>query len=136
MKKISLKENNNKIVNRILNSNSIKKELDFIDYSQENFILIGVNTKNEIVYKEVLFKGGLNYCMVDYSIIFKKLLLNGCSGFITAHNHPSNNLSPSLEDEKIKNDIKKISNLFKLRYLDNIIFNKGEYLSFYDEDLL
>jgi len=136
MKKVKISElelNQNKISSSQKALELFKKNLDF---SQENFILIGVDTKNNIVFTKNLFKGGLNWCGIDTKLIFKEILINNCSGFIIGHNHPSGDLTPSQEDKEISNKIKEISKILELRYLDNLIFDNEKYISFFDEDLL
>ncbi len=136
MKKIKLKDikqSKDKITNSESALEFLKNDLDL---SQENFILIGVDTKNNIIFTKTLFKGGLNWCCIDTKIIFKEILINGCSGFIIGHNHPSGDLEPSQEDKEISHKIKEISNILDLRYLDNLIFDNEKFISFFDEDLL
>jgi DNA repair protein RadC len=100
-----------------------------IDFTRENFILIGLNTKNKIVFKEVLFQGGLNSCLVCPKLLFKKLFINDCNSFIVAHNHPSNDLSPSDEDLNIFDILKEQGKLLTCACLDSIIFNKSYFYS-------
>ena len=108
--------------------NKIKKFK--IDHSQENFILIYLNTKNKIIGSEVLFKGGVNSCIIDPKIIFRKALSKkNINSLIIAHNHPSKNLKPSDEDKHIYEILKKGGKILDLKVLDSIIFNKKEYYS-------
>ena len=111
----------------------LKKDLDL---SQENFIIMGLNTKNKIVFTKTLFKGSINECIIDLKLIFREILINSCNGFIIGHNHPSGDLTPSEPDLKISRNIKDASEILGIRYLDNIIFDDEKYVSFYDEDLL
>lgn len=136
MEKIKLSQLNlekNKITSSKSALEFIKHELDL---NQENFILIGLDCKNQIIFTKTLFKGGLNWCCVEPKLIFKELLVNGCYGFVMAHNHPSGDLTPSEEDKKISNKIKGMSKILEFQYVDNLIFDENKYISFYDEDLL
>jgi len=100
-----------------------------INFSQENFLVICLNTKNQIISSEVLFKGGLDSCLIDPKIVFRYALLNNSNKIIIAHNHPSGNLSPSYEDKDIYNKLKSIGETLDLRVLDSIIFNEKEFYS-------
>ena len=104
-----------------------------IDYNQENFILICLNTKNKIIHKEVLFKGGLNSCLIDFKTLFRSALLNNSNSIIVAHNHPSSSLTPSQEDIKVYDYLKKGCEILNLKILDSIIFNKKEFYSLNDK---
>jgi len=98
-----------------------------IDYSQENFIVFFLNSKNKVIKSEVIFKGGLNSCLVDAKTIFRKALKNNSNALIVAHNHPSNDLKPSDEDLTIFEKLKDIGELLQLKVLDSLIFNKKEF---------
>ncbi len=100
-----------------------------INFSQENFLVICLNTKNQIISSEVLFKGGLDSCLIDPKIIFRYALLNNSNKIIIAHNHPSGNLSPSYEDKDVYNKLKSIGETLDLKVLDSIIFNEKEFYS-------
>ena len=98
-----------------------------IDYSQENFLVFYLNTKNVIIKTEILFKGGLNSVVADPKTIFRKALLKNSNAIIVAHNHPSGDLTPSYEDQKFFNVLKEFGDLIKLKVLDSVIFNKKEF---------
>jgi len=105
-----------------------------IDYTQENFILICLDTKNNIIKSEIVFKGGLNACVVCPKTLFRKALLNNSNSIIVAHNHPSNDLTPSDEDRKVYDKLKLIGDELTLKVLDNIIFNEKEFYAFSDSE--
>jgi DNA repair protein RadC len=121
----------NEPLGRITNPKDIFKKIKKIkiDYNQENFLVFYLNTPNQVKKKEVLFKGGLNSCLIDPKTIFRKCLIYNCSQIIIAHNHPSNDLHPSYEDKEIFNKLKEIGNILDLKVLDSIIFNKKEFYS-------
>ena len=100
-----------------------------IDYSQENFLVLCLNTRNKLIHSEVVFKGGLNMSLVCPKTLFRKALLKNANSIIIAHNHPSNDLSPSNEDTEVFNMLKKIGDILDLKVLDSIIFNKKSFFS-------
>lgn len=104
-----------------------------VDYDQENFLVFFLNTKNRLLNCEILFKGSVDACIVDPKIIFKKALLNKAVRIIVAHNHPSNELTPSEEDLQIFEKLKQGGDLLGIDVLDNIIFNPKEYYSTLEE---
>jgi len=122
---------------KISNSDAVFKNIKkHFDLYQENFILIGINSNSEILLNEVIFKGGVNNCNIDLKIIFKKLLLNNCTSFFIAHNHPSKNLNPSQSDLTINNKIKKASEILDLKLLDSLIFSDNNFYSCFDNEVL
>src|SRR3989344_7367004 len=89
-----------------------------IDYQQENVILFCLDTKNNIINTEILFKGGLRDCICDPKTLFRTALLNNSNSIIIAHNHPSNSLTPSKEDLDIYNRLKEAGKIISLNVLD------------------
>ena len=120
--------------NKILNANTLFDKIkDFnINYNQENFILFVFDTKQTLIHSEVLFKGGLNCCMIDPKTIFRTALIKNGNTIIIAHNHPSDSLTPSQEDKQVFKKLIKIGDYLQLKVLDSIIFNKFEYFSLLD----
>lgn len=124
---IQLKESIGEIKDPVQLFDKIKKIN--IDYEQENLIVFYLNVSNQIIDSEVLFKGGLNSCLVDPKTLFRKALLNNSFNIIIAHNHPSGNLKPSFEDREITRKLKEAGDLISINLLDQIIFNKKEFYS-------
>jgi len=107
-----------------------------INYNQENFIIICLDTKNKILKMEVLFKGGLNACLIDIKTLFRSALIENSCKVIIAHNHPSNSLKPSDEDKDIFKKLVEAGDILDLKVLDSIIFNKKEFYSLNSENNL
>ena len=120
-----LKEPQNKISQPSDLFNNIK-EIN-IDYKQENVILFCLNTKKQIVHSEIVFKGGLNTCIMDPKTIFRIALKHNSDSIIIAHNHPSGGLQPSFEDKEIFEKLKKAGEIIEVICLDSIIFNEKEF---------
>jgi len=104
-----------------------------IDYTQENFLILCLNTKNKLIHSEVIFKGGLNACLVCPKTLFRIALKHNSDKIIIAHNHPSNDLKPSEEDKEIFNKLKDAGRIIDIKVLDSIIFNKKEFYSLKEE---
>lgn len=100
-----------------------------IDYKQENFILICLDTKHGVLHSEILFKGGLNSSVIDLRTLFRIALRHNSDSIIIAHNHPSGNLKPSGEDCHVFNMVKRAGDIIGLKCLDSIIFNESEFYS-------
>ena len=116
----------------IRNANDIFKKIKKIniDYSQENVILFCLNTQEMIISVDVIFKGGLDLCILDERIIYRKALLNNAAKIIVAHNHPSVcTLEPSEEDIKNYNLLLESGKIIDILFLDSIVFNEKRYVS-------
>lgn len=107
-----------------------------VNENQENFILLCLDSCNQVLKKKILFKGGISQCSIDLRLIFNEVLrTNRCSKFIVAHNHPTGNLQPSKPDLVLTKRIKDGAELLSLSFLDHIIFSKLKYFSFQEENL-
>lgn len=104
--------------------------------TQENFVLIGLNTKLQVNMLSIAFVGGVNTVHVEIPAIFQRLLMSNSSQFIIAHNHPSGGLTPSEEDIGLTKRIKKAGALMGIKLLDHIIVNNETYTSFAEREIL
>ncbi|MGR3741981.1 RadC family protein [Companilactobacillus sp. DQM5] len=104
--------------------------------SQELVIVTYLDTKNQIIKIDNVFKGTLNSTTVHPRDIFRRCLQLSASKFIIAHNHPSGVLSVSKEDIEFTNRLLKCSELIGCELLDHLIIGKDSYLSLKEEALM
>jgi len=113
--------------------NYIKDE--FKGLKKEIVFFLALNTKNQILYKKLMFEGSLNYSIFDIRQIIKECLINDISAFMLFHNHPSGDETPSPEDIKSTEALKKATDLMNVRLLDHIIIGDN-YYSLFDNDYI
>jgi len=132
------KESSNKGKPIISSSNDAYNEISDVlsDLPHEEFWVIYLNRKNEIIKKENISKGGISGTVADSKIIFKPAFELLASAVILCHNHPSGNLKPSKSDLKLTKGLKEIGQLMETPVLDHLIIGEKKYLSFADEGLL
>jgi len=106
------------------------------DLPHEEFWVLYLNRKNEVIKKEHISKGGVTGTVADEKIIFKHAINHLASAVILCHNHPSGNLKPSEADIKLTKNLKEIGNLIGTPVVDHIIVGNNNYFSFADENLL
>lgn len=104
--------------------------------SQEVVVIVGFNAKNEIKFLSKVFVGGLRSALSEPRPIFQRLLLNGCTSFVMAHNHPSGNLSPSDKDIDFVKRLKKCEKILGIKLLDSLIVTEYAYSSMAERKLL
>lgn len=100
-----------------------------VDQKQENCIIFYLDSRNKIIDSEVLFKGGINACLIDPKVIFRKALLKGAVNLAMAHNHPSGDLKPSDEDKRTFSKLQNMARSLDLDFIDSIIFNETSFYS-------
>lgn len=64
------------------------------DLEQEHFILLTLNTKNQIIRQRTLFIGTLNQSIAHPRDIFREAIRDNAAQIIVAHNHPSGDSPP------------------------------------------
>lgn len=57
--------------------------------NQEHFVVLFLNTKNQIIHKQTIFIGSLNASIVHPREIFREAVKRSAACIICAHNHPS-----------------------------------------------
>lgn len=102
-----------------------------IDY-RETFIVLYLNRANQVLGYSVISQGGTSSTTVDIKMIIQTALLANASCIMLAHNHPSGNLRPSSDDNRITNRIIEAARLFDITVLDHIIITNESYYSFTD----
>ena len=128
-KRISRPINDAKI--QIKNTDDIAKILiEELKYEKNEIVKILIlNTKN-IVQKIVdISIGNTSSAPIERKRIFEEILKTGMSTFILVHNHPSGDVTPSMNDIKTTKEIKMGAELLGLKLLDHIIIGDGKYKS-------
>jgi len=111
----------------------IKKKIKIEKLEVEKFGIILLNNKLDVLDFDIISLGGMTSTILDLKVIFKKALNTfRCTGFITFHNHPSNNAKPSENDNNLYKKIKAAAETMEFKYLDNLIVCDDEYYSYED----
>lgn len=96
---------------------------------QENFVVLYLNMKNEVIFKETIFVGSLNASIVHPREVFCKAVKRSAAAIICAHNHPSGNPTPSSEDIDVTKRLQEAGQLLGIECLDHVIIGDHQYLS-------
>ena len=128
---------NNKIERKVklTNSKSIYEYIKYYleDKKQEYFYAVYVNTKNEVIERKLLFMGTINHSITHPREVFKNAYLTSAAGIICVHNHPSGDITPSMEDIRFTNALIKTGVASGIPLLDHIIVGEESYYSFFDD---
>ena len=102
----------------------------------ELFMVIYLNTKNEVIDYEVIHEGTVDKAVIYPRRIVERALAHHASGLLLIHNHPSGHTQPSEEDKRITRTISEATRTMDIRVIDHIIVGKDDYFSFLENDLL
>lgn len=104
--------------------------MEELKYEKNEIVKILIlNTKN-IVQKIVdISIGNTSSAPIERKRIFEEILKTGMSTFILVHNHPSGDVTLSMNDIKTTKEIKMGAELLGLKLLDHIIIGDGKYKS-------
>jgi len=106
------------------------------DLKKEVFKVLYLDTKNRLINIVELGNGTVDEVNPIVREIFHKALECCASSFICAHNHPSGNCEPSVDDRNLTKDILNVSKPIKINFLDHVIIGDNAFYSFADEGLI
>lgn len=109
---------------------------DMAYLTQEHFVVLGLNTKNEVQFRETVFIGSLNASIVHPRECFKILIRRSCASAIVAHNHPSGQPDPSREDIEVTKRLSEAGKIMGCDILDHIIVGAEKYVSLKEKGYL
>ena len=96
---------------------------------REYFVATFLTARNQIIATEILFKGTVDYSIVYPRELIKRIINHNAVGVILAHNHPSGNPEPSIDDIKITNKLKQACKLIDATLHDHLVITASNYIS-------
>ena len=102
----------------------------------EKFYVIYLSSSNEVIEFEENSTGTLDRSSVYPREIYKRVISLNAKSIILAHNHPSDNITPSKSDIELTNEIAKGLKNFGALLIEHIIITKNSYFSFLEEGLI
>ncbi|MEH7451138.1 JAB domain-containing protein [Gottfriedia acidiceleris] len=100
------------------------------DEDREVFLVLMLNTKNEVVGLHKAHVGSLNASVVHPRDVMKCAILNNAASIIVSHQHPSGDSTPSREDIEVTKRLVEAGKIMGIEVLDHIIVSyKGNHYS-------
>ena len=107
-----------------------------LDSDQEHVTVMFLDNGLNIRSIKTVFTGGINQSTIDARVIFRLALLAGATSIIIAHNHPSGNCTPSIDDHKTTTMLKDIGAFHQIPLKDHIILGDNNEFYSYQENRL
>jgi DNA repair protein RadC len=105
----------------------------FEGLDREQFVVCGLDAKHAIIGINLVSIGSLTLTIVHPREVFKSLILMNAAAFICAHNHPSNEVTPSQEDLVLTQRLRHGADLLGITLLDHLILGETRCYSFADQ---
>lgn len=113
-----------------------EKMEDLRDSKKEHFVVFYLDTRNQIIKREIISIGTLNASLIHPREVFEPAIRNNTAQIIIAHNHPSGITEPSEEDVAISKRLTEVGEILGIDILDHVIVSKGGYNSMKELNLL
>lgn len=108
------------------------------DEDREVFLVMMLNTKNQVIGLHRAHVGSLNASIVHPRDVMKCAILNNAaSSIIVSHQHPSGDPSPSREDVEVTKRLAEAGRILGIEVLDHVIVtHTGKHVSLKEKGYL
>jgi DNA repair protein RadC len=100
------------------------------DNVREHFLVLLLNSRNQVVGYFVAATGTANGCQVGIREVFQAAVIAGAVHIVVGHNHTSGETVPSPEDKTITRRLREAGALLGIPVLDHLIIGAEEFFSF------
>ncbi|WP_282142559.1 RadC family protein [Cytobacillus oceanisediminis] len=115
-------------------ANYVMHDMRFL--SQEHFVCLYLNTKNQVLHKQTIFIGSLNASIVHPREVFKEAFRRSAASIICIHNHPSGDPTPSREDIEVTKRLAESGKIIGIEVLDHLIIGENKFVSLKEKGYL
>lgn len=106
------------------------------DMRKEFFVVILLNSKNEIMRIHNVSIGTLDTSLVHPREVLKEAVRESASGIIAVHNHPSGDPTPSPHDIEATKRLLRACEVVGIRFMDHVIIGNNSLYSFFERGIL
>ncbi|MBU1698950.1 MAG: DNA repair protein RadC [Candidatus Eisenbacteria bacterium] len=104
--------------------------------SREVFIVFLLSARHTVRYVYVVSIGTLDSSLVHPREVFAEAVKRRAAAFIVAHNHPSGDPSPSPDDVRTTERLKRAGELLGIQLLDHVILGDADFVSMKEQGVL
>ena len=112
----------------------VMEEMRHLD--REHFWALLLNAKNQVLAREVISIGTLNFSAIHPRELFKSAIKRSAAGLILVHNHPSGDPTPSRQDIEATRRLVEAGNIIGIDVLDHLVIGDNKFTSFKVKGLL
>ncbi len=100
------------------------------DLATEQAWILLLNQNLKLIRSMQISTGGISETAVDVRVILREALLCNATVVALCHNHPSNNTTPSGDDDRLTQRLQKACDTMRIYLLDHVIITDGDYYSY------
>ncbi len=114
--------------------NSAAKAFEFLQplrrASAEEFWVLALSPSLRLIRAEMIFRGTVSSCLIHPREVFRFAIMNGASGIIVSHNHPSGELLASELDITTTQQLINAGKIIDIPVLDHLLITASGFASF------
>ncbi len=96
---------------------------------QEELRVLLLDTRHRVIRQHKVYVGNVNTSIVRMGEVFREAVRDNALAIIVAHNHPSGDTTPSVEDIRITEEIVEAGKRLDIELLDHLIIGRHGYYS-------
>lgn len=106
------------------------------DATREEFRVLLLDGRHRLLGEESVSRGTLTASLVHPREVFRPALREAAASVILAHNHPSGDPTPSLEDREVTRRLGRAGRLLGIPVLDHVVVAEDGFVSLREEGVL
>lgn len=99
------------------------------DYDREAILVLALNTRMRVIAAHIATIGILDMSLIHPREIYKMAILSSAHSIVLAHNHPSGDPSPSLDDQTAFERIREAGKIVGIEARDFLVIGESTYWS-------
>jgi len=99
---------------------------------RESFFALLLDARHRVMSLRVISVGSLESSLVHPREVFAPAVREGAAALVVAHNHPSGDATPSVEDREVTERLRQVGELLGIEVLDHVVVGRERYFSFAD----
>ncbi|MCX6730281.1 MAG: DNA repair protein RadC [Candidatus Roizmanbacteria bacterium] len=109
---------------------------DEVQKKKEYFVVFYLNTRNQMIQKEVVSIGSLNTSIAHPREVFEPAVRHHAGQIILAHNHPSGDPTPSHEDKGTTKRLVQAGEILGIEVVDHVVVTKEGFVSMKEKGMM
>lgn len=92
-------------------------------------VLVGLDTRHRVIATTVVSIGTVGTTFLSPREVYRDALGLGASAIVVAHNHPSGDPEPSVDDERITRRLVEAGTVLGVELLDHVVLGDPDWTS-------